>query len=167
MKSELSSHRCLSSFSSSRERTTWDWFSRQLGLPPSACGFLHLPPHKPIPHHYSTIAYSLITCPCATQPPRRQFSHRPHAPALVSLPALRFLVSQGSAKACRGVSSVLFSFCWDTSLYPRVAFFFLSSRLPEMKVFKDVFTGDELCSDSYQQEAPMGDADLLDGEGLS
>ncbi|CBZ56251.1 Translationally-controlled tumor protein,related [Neospora caninum Liverpool] len=29
-----------------------------------------------------------------------------------------------------------------------------------MKVFKDVFTGDELCSDSYAQLAPMEDADL-------
>ncbi|OXB71415.1 UNVERIFIED_CONTAM: hypothetical protein H355_005402 [Colinus virginianus] len=31
-----------------------------------------------------------------------------------------------------------------------------------MKVFKDVFTGDELCSDSYNQEAPMDDETLKD-----
>eukprot|EP00070_Physeter_catodon_P037097 XP_028343991.1 translationally-controlled tumor protein homolog [Physeter catodon] len=43
-----------------------------------------------------------------------------------------------------------------------------SSRLyAKMKVFKDVFTGDELCSDSYNQEAPMNDEDLKDGNLLS
>lgn len=76
---------------------------------------------------------------CCTPPPRHQ-RHSPTGPIPV-----------GHSVALRLYSSLYFcSF---------LSFLFLV----KMKVFKCVFSGDELCSDSYEHLVPFGDAAFKDG----